>query len=768
MKTLIFLIFYFNCAFFTLYAQNIPSTSKEYGIIVGKVLDAETQSTITGAVIKVLETDFRTATDLKGEYRFDDIKYGTYRMEINMIGYLPLIKSNIVVSSPNPLEVIIELNSSNITTENINVEASYFQKNFDMNVSGLNLDYEDIRRSPGAVEDISRMLQSAPGVSIGTDQRNDLLVRGGSPIENLFLIDNIDIPNINHYGSLGSTGGAISFLNIKLIRVADIFTGGFNSKYGDRLSSVVDIKFREGSYTTHINNIDFNIAGFGGLFEGPITKNFSYIVSLRRSYLDLLKNAIRLTAVPNYWDFNMKLNYKFDDNNSLSLIGFSALDKINFKVDENTKVDDWPYDSDNKTNTYTGGLNYTHLFKSGYFQAILSNSYTTFFSDNIYVPTGKREYYENSYENESSYKFDLVYKLSKYFNLNFGAGGKYTTFKNNLYSVSDTTPLGYIIPELNINNTLNSNKLFANVNLTSKFFEDKLVVNAGLRYDFFNFINLKNTFAPRIGASYKIFPTTSINASYGVFYQTPVSVWLATSPGNKNLSSIRSDHYIFGVEHLITPELNFTAEIYVKQYRGYPVDINNPEYILINNGAGFGPNIIGDAGSVGNGYVRGFDLSVQKKLSGNGLYGLVSYSYSNSGFTALIGPERKAAFDPTHQFTLILGYQVADDWLIGLKFKYMGGKPLTPFDMDLSRQLGRGVWNMSLFNAERYPDYQRLDLRVDKKFYVKKISITTYLELQNVYNKQNVFGYFWNKMKNDLGTIYNWSFMPVGGFNIEF
>ena len=769
MKQLIILFTVFIFLIFaSLNSRADGKIDKDNGIISGRVIDKETQKGIENVLIKIPNTDRQTISNDKGEFQFDKLKYGSYVLEASVLGYTPFKKTDIVIESEKPVSVLFQLNSTDITTEDIEVESNYYQKSSEVNLSSLNLDYEEVRRAPGAVEDISRMLQTAPGVSINNDQRNDLIVRGGSPTENLFLLDGIEIPNINHYGTQGSTGGPIGFINLKFIREADIYTGGFTSKYGDVLSSVVDIKFREGSRENYINNVDLSFAGFGGIFEGPITKKSSYLLSVRRCYLELLKWAIRLSAVPNYWDFNLKLNYKFDDNNSLSLIGFSAIDNINFKVDENSSVNDYPYNTDDATDTYTLGLNYKKLFRNGYMQAVVSNSYTKYNADVYYAPTNQLQYYSHSYENESTYKFDLNYKLNKMMYLNFNAGGKYATFKNNLFGISDTTAQGYVIPQLLIDNKINTNKLFTSVSLSTKLFSEKLTLNTGARVDYFNYIRLKTNFSPRLGVSYKILPTTSINGSVGIFYQSPEYIWLATNSANKNLNSIRANHYILGMEHLFTPELNAVVEFYEKRYTGYPVSLDDPEYILINGGADYGLNLVGAAASVGTGYVRGFDVSIQKKLIGNGIYGLVNYSYSKSGFTAITGGERPAAFDPTNQFVVILGYQAADDWLIGLKFKYAGGRPYTPFNIEKSRQLGRGVVDADSFNSARYPDYQRLDLRVDKKFYYKHTTITGFFELQNVYNQQNIYGYFWNKAKNEVGTIYHWAFMPVGGCSVQF
>lgn len=747
-------------------AEDFPAADN--GIIEGKIIDRETQSPVSDAVIKILNSDRKTGSDEKGNFRFEYLKNGNYILEITAIGYKTLVKTDVVISSGNPVTVIAEMNSTSYTTESISVDADYFDKNSDVNISAVNLDYEEVRRSPGASEDISRMLQTAPGVSVLNDQRNDLVVRGGSPSENLIMIDGVDLPNISHYGSQGTTGGAITFLNLKFIREADIFTGGFSSKFGDRLSSVVDLKLREGSFKNYINNVNLSFAGFGGTFEGPFSKKSSYLFSVNRSYLDLLKGALRLSAVPNYWDFNLKVTHKFDDNNMLNLIGFSALDKINFVTDEDTKVDDFPYDSDNKTNTYTGGLVYKRLNKNGYLQAVVSNTFTNYYSDNIFAPTKKREYYLDNDENEFTAKLEYNLKFSKYFLITVNGGSKLGSYKNDIYAIQDTTPQGYIIPELSVKNSINNTKLFAGVNVSTKLLKDKLILNYGLRYDYFDYVKNKSTVSPRAGASFYLTNSTIINAAYGIYNQTPLNIWLSSDPRNNNLNSMRSDHYIAGIEQIINRDIKLVAEVYEKRYSNYAVSVNNPEYILIDGGADFGPNIVGYASSSGQGYVRGIDLSIQKKLSGNGIYGSINYSYSKSGFTALTGGEKQAAFDPTHQFTVILGYQVADDWLIGLKFKYAGGRPYTPFDPVISTQLGRGVYDMSKFNDERYPAYSRLDVRVDKKFYIKNVCLTTYFELQNAYNRENVYGYFWNKAKNEQGTVYQWGFFPVGGFNLEF
>ena len=751
-----------------LIAPTAVFSQKSYdGIILGTIIDAETQSPVEDAVIEILNTGNKTTTDSTGNFFFQNLKYDSYQIKISGTGYDPLIKSDLIVYASKPLELIIKLNSKGIITDQIDVEANYFQKSSDVNISSLNLDFEEIRRAPGATEDISRMIQTIPGVSIGNDQRNDIIVRGGSPAENLILIDGIEIPNINHFGTDGSTSGAIGFINVKFIQETGILTGGFPSTFGDKLSSVIDINFREGSKKKFYSDINLSIAGFGGIFEGPLSEKGSYLFSVRRSYLELIKNSIRLTSVPNYWDFNLKADYEISPKDKITLIGLLGLDKIDFSEES---AENNPYgNSQDDQKTFAAGINYKKLFKKGFIQTVLSDSYTDNYIVQIDGQSALIKFENKANNNEIILKSDLNYQLSSNLSLNTGIGGKYAGIKNYLFLKGDTNAAGFVFDTINADSKFNAVKLFGHANLTSKFLKDRLVVNTGVRLDYFDYIRLKTYFSPRIGASYKITPVTSLNAAAGIYYQSPEYIWLSSHPDNKNLNSIRSDHYILGLDHFFSGDLKATVELFYKNYKDYPVWKDIPTYILIDGGTEFGPNIVGEAVSAGTGYVKGIDVSLQKKLSSQkGLYGIINYSYINTGFTALAGGEKPGAFDPGHQFTLIAGYQFSSGWLAGLKFKYSGGRPYTPLDYDASKRVNREVYATDDFNSARYPYYMRIDMRVDKKFDFSKASLVCYIELQNLFDRENIYSYYWNEDNKKPGTIYQWAFFPVGGISIQF
>lgn len=742
------------------------SQNKDNGIIKGKVIDSETESPVRNAKVILLNTGLDTETDNNGEFVFTDLEFDSYSIRVSSGGYESGIKSDLTIYANKPLELLIKLTPRGITTEVIDVEANSFDKSSDVNLSSINLDYEEIRRAPGATEDISRMLQTAPGVAMGNDQRNDIIIRGGSPSENLIMIDGIEIPNINHFGTDGSSSGAIGFINAKFIRETNMLTGGFPSLYGDKLSGVIDISFKEGSKKNYYKDINLSIAGFGGIIEGPFLSKGSFLFSVRRSYLELIKSAIRLTSVPNYWDFNLKIAYDISPRDKLSVIGLTGLDKIDFSGES---APDNPYGNSNSNqNTYVAGINYKKLISKGYIQTVLSYNVTDSYVIQIDGPTAQINVENDAVNKETGLYSDLNYQISRSLILNTGMGGKYADINDQLYLKGDTSAAGYVFDTINTNTNIKTFKFFGHANLTAKLFKDKINLNTGFRIDYFEYIDLKTYFSPRIGMSVNLDPVTSLNFAWGIYHQSPEYIWLCSSPANNLLNNIRSEHYIAGLDHFFSADLKANIEVFYKKYKDYPVWADIPTYILIDGGAEFGPNLVGQASSAGYGYVQGIDISFQKKLSQKGLYGMLNYSYIHSGFTALAGNEKPGAFDPGNQFTLIAGYQFDDGWLAGLKIKYSGGRPYTPINPVASEQVNRAVFATDDFNSARYPYYMRIDLRVDKKFDFKNASLVAYLEVQNLFDRENIYSYYWNEDYNELSTIYQWAFFPVGGISLQF
>lgn len=749
---------------------HLSFSQNENGIITGSIVDNETQSPVKDADAYIVELRITSSADSSGKFVFNNIPFGTYQIKISAPGYDAIVKTDVVVLSARPTEITAELIQKSYSTETIDVEGKYFQKSTDENTSTFNLDFEEVRRAPGSVEDVSRMVQVLPGVSPGNDQRNDLIVRGGSPSENLTMIDGIEIPNINHYPSQGSSSGPIGMINVKFINEVNFSTGGFSARHGDKLSSVLDIKFREGQRKTLLSDINLSTAGFGGVFEGPLfSKKGSFLFSFRRSYLNLIRGAIRLAAVPNYWDFNLKTVYDINDKNKLTFISIAGLDDISFEGDAGKISDENPYGkAKGNQQQFTAGFNLRTLYKKGYFLTSLANSSAYYYYTNNDIKTDELIFDYSSHESDFNLKSEILYQLSRSSNISLGGGLRYIKFKNDLYVRPDTTAFGDPLPALNINVKDNYYKASAFAQYSLKLFKDRVQLNAGVRYDYFSGITNKNSFSSRAGLTFQLTPITTVNFSTGLYTQAPEYLWVSSDPLNKNLKFIKAAHYVAGIEHLFSDDLRLTVEAYYKKYDNYPVSVYIPTFILVNGGAENGPNFVGEATSAGYGYVKGIDISLHKKLTGSGFYGMLNYSLSESKFTALKGGPKPGSFDYRHNLTIIAGYQLSNDWLIGIKYRFTTGRPYTPFDVQQSIYMGRGVYQTDKFNEARMKDYNRLDIRVDKKWNLKKLTIVSYIEMQNILNTTNVYQYFWNEYKNEMGTIYQWAFLPVGGFSIQF
>jgi hypothetical protein len=497
MKTLIF-IFSF--------VISLSLIAQDKGSITGSVTDRETQSPISEAAVLVVNTEFKTVTNSEGRFVFTNIPLGNYEIRVSGLGYETFVQTDVVVLSSRPANVEIQLLISGITTQQIDVEGKYFQKSTDVSTSSYNLDFEEIRRTPGAVEDISRMVQVMPGVSPANDQRNDLIVRGGSPAENLTMIDGIEIPNINHYPTQGSSSGPIGMINVKFINDVNFSTGGFSARYGDKLSSVMDIRFREGYRKKFLSDINLSTAGFGGIFEGPLfSQKGSFLFSVRKSYLNLIKGAIRLAAVPDYWDFNLKTVYDFNRNTKLTFSGVGGIDNISFEGDASDVSNDNPYGkAKGNQQQFTAGFNLKNLFRKGYVQTVLSNSSGFTYYENHDLRTDALKFYYDSYESDFNLKSEMLYQLNSANNIIIGASGRYIKFKNETFYIADTTAFGDPIPETNVNVKDTYQKASVFSQYTLKLFSGKLIVNTGLRFDYFSGINDNATVSPRFGLSWSI------------------------------------------------------------------------------------------------------------------------------------------------------------------------------------------------------------------------------------------------------------------------
>ena len=772
------------------------------GELRGRVIDAATREPLSGVNVILKDTHRGAATDANGEYRIPGVEVGIYTLVFSMIGYEPRIKTDVLVRSNKVTYVSAELEFQAIQAgqEVVVTASSYFPDNREAPVSVRSLNYEEVRRSPGAREDVSRMIQNLPGVSPSTDDRNDLIVRGGSPSEVLFLIDNIEIPNPNHFGTQGATGGPISMINNEFIEEVVFMAGGFPAKYGDKLSAALNIRFREGLKERLYSKFDINFAGAGGIFEGGFAGGKgSWLVSGHRSYLDFMESLLNIGGIPIYSNFQSKVTYRFSPALKLSILGIGGIDRIEIQPEPDWQdYEEGEADTSdiqhiiNKTTQYTIGMNLMKLWSRRLYSTFtLSHSYNRFFIDFnrrlhaisrpsggkeltlTLLPNGHRDVYDNtSVEQVSQFKSEWTYIFDSKDELSFGFSAKLLRFKHDIvFQPYDSLNMVGTEAEGSVVRRQQSPtpKLAFFTNL-SKRLSSRLRFNLGFRYDYFQLLQTHDL-APRFSFRFRITDNLTLKGAAGRYYQSPELVYISGHPANvRQLKSIRGDHWIAGMDYMIAEGLLFSMELYRKTYHGYPVS-NDPDFAFFttaNLGGSYGS--VGGSGelvSEGRGRAQGLEVLLQKKLI-SGLYGLISLSLSKVEHQAKDGVWRPGEFDNRVIANILLGYRVNKSLEFSIKWRYDGGRPYTPFNVPASMASGRDILDVTRINGKRFAPYHRLDVRYDYRKYFKKFTLVTYFSIENVYNRKNQGLIFWNRKKGKSQFSYQTGFFPVGGISIEF
>jgi hypothetical protein len=747
-------------AYQNFFAQNLS------GGIYGRIIDYSTKQPIPFANIVVLETNFGAASDENGFFKIDNIPVNTYQVKASVVGFNPQIKTDVVLQTAKPTEINFELVPQAIELEGVTVTSDYFRKD-PLEVNSIrNFSYEEIRRSPGGFEDVIRALSILPGVAQADAGRNDLIVRGGAPSENLYLINGIEVPNINHFGTQGATGGPLSYVNLDFVRETSFSTGGFSSLYGDKLSSVLNINLRDGREDRIGGKGTISASQFGLNLEGPITQSSNFIFSARRSYLDFIFKAADFAFVPEYYDVLLKADFNTHAQDAFSFLFISAFDNVKFFNDDAEQRFDNSRILGTDQVQYVAGFTYRHLFTNGFFNLALSRNYVDYDSrqsDSLLNPI----FTNKSKEEENSLRADLVFKLSKTSELNIGGTAKLIEADYDILFPTFVTSFGDSLPVTSLKTENTYTKFGVYTNFNTLLF-NKLTANVGVRSDIFTALNKKVYFSPRLSLSYAVTDLTNINFSTGIYHQSPSYIWLEAFESNKDLRMINVNQFVFGFDHRITSDALLKVEAFYKDYDNYPTSLLRPYLVLANTGAGFtgsddnfssfGLEPLIDAGF---GKARGIELSLQKKLSEIPYYGIFSFTYSKSDYTSLDGIERSGSYDQNWIVNLSGGHKFDEFWEISSKFRFASGKPYTPFNPDGSQDIAN-------YNTARMKSSHSLDVRVDKRWYFSGWTLITYLDIQNIYNQKNASGIRWDRREMKVDESSSIGILPSIGISAEF
>lgn len=735
--------------------------------ISGTVININNQESIKSLALELQPGNKTLLTDSNGNFRFTNIKPGTYSLKAGSSNYQTKIINNIVVTAGNEYTLVIELEPVVKELSNIVVNArknSAKAATLESPLSIQRLTIEDIKANPGGNFDISKVIQSLPGVgggAAGGSFRNDIIIRGGAPSENIFYLDGIEVPIINHFSTQGSGGGPQGILNVSFIEDVKLSTSAFDARYDNALSSVFQFKQKNGNANRLQGNIRLSATELAATFDGPLSKNTTFLASARRSYLQLLFKLIDLPIRPNYWDFQFKTTTKLNKKTTLNTIGIGAIDEFRFAVPKTTTPEKLYLINSNpliNQKSYTVGVSIKHLTQKGFWNLSLSRNSlqnnAEKYEDNENPLPSKRTLQIKSIETENKLRFDNTVNFSK-LKISYGAVLQWVQFTNNFFQLIRPQlkdAQGNILQEeQSFKTTTGTNFLRygAFVQAGKRFFNNRLALSGGLRIDANSLANsTPNPFkqiSPRISASYALADRWNLSASVGSYYRLPSYTQLAfiNTVSGANQSNpgqyIRSNHYVAGIEYLPDNDTRFTIEGFYKKYANYPVSVTD-KISLANRGTDFGA--IGNEPVLQNGKGRayGVEFFAQQKLT-NRFFGVLSYTLYWSEFTGINNIYAPASWDNRTLLSATMGYKLKRNWELGIKFRYQGRAPYSPFDLTQSQlnylTLGTGVLNYQNANSQRLPAFNAGDLRIDKKWNLKRTTIDLFLDVQNFYGSKS-------------------------------
>lgn len=724
------------------------------GSIKGIVKNQFSNEPIPFASVAIDGSQLGTLTLDDGTFEIKNINPGFVKITVSSVGFNTYLSEEIRISNATHTNLSIELEESTTTLNEITVTVNKFSRKTETPLSLHRINIEDIEKSAGANRDISKVIQSLPGVGGTVSFRNDLIVRGGGPSENRFYLEGIEIPNINHFSTQGASGGPVGILNVDFIKSADYYSSAFPSGRGNALSSVFDFKLIEGNKDKPSVRASVGASEISLSLNTPITGNSSLLFSVRRSYLQFLFSQIGLPFLPTFNDATTRYKVKLNTKNELSLLFIGAYDqfKLNFdaeQTEENRYI--LGYLPVNNQWSYTVGATHKYFMNKSVLSTVISrnhlnNSIYKYANNDDSNPQNLITDFESN-ESENKLRSEISTDLNGY-NLNFGISTELDQYDtdsyNNLYTNGIPT-------EISTTSLLNIIRYGAFGSISKSVIDGRLTLTLGVRADGANYSsqtrNIIDQISPRLSGSYQLLDPLSLNFNVGRYYQLPSYTMLGYKNANNKLANksnqigyIGVNHYVIGFE--INPNKNskFTFETFFKDYSDYPFSVKD-QVSMASKGGDFG--VFGDeeVTPTSAGEAKGFEILYRLKTE-NKLNISAAYTYVRSSFTNSNNQLIPSSWDSRNLFTTTIGKSLKNNWDIGIKWRYVGGLPYTPWDIETSSYVqawnvnNRGVLDYSQFNSLRLASFHQLDFRIDKSFYYKNFMIGLYLDIQNLYNRQ--------------------------------
>lgn len=741
MKRLLSLLLFCNITISFLLAQPVHQ-------VKGTVIDKSSRQPLEFINVMIVGLNKGGVTNAEGKFSIGQVPPGIYRLQASAIGYKTVTTPEYILSTRD-LHIQIEMEENQTELEGVTVTASPFRRDIESPVSLRIIGLQEIEKSPGANRDISRIVQSYPGVAFSPiGYRNDLIVRGGSPSENRFYLDGVEIPNINHFSTQGASGGPVGILNADLIREMNFYTGAFPTDKGNALSSVLDFKLRDGDMERNSLKATLGASEVSLASNGHLGKKTSYLVSVRQSYLQFLFDMLGLPFLPTFTDAQFKLKTRFDARNELTVLGLGGIDKMKL----NTKADDedneyiLSYLPKIQQETFTLGAVYRHYAGAHVQSVVASHSYlnnrNTKYqqndeSDPEHLMLRLRSTEQNTQlrlENSSSFR---NWKVTVGTSLDYSQYSN-TTFQKIYTDRAQTFDYHTYLGIMRWG-------LFGTVNYTS--IDERFTASLGLRADANNYSaamkDLSDQLSPRLSLSYQLTEHWSLSGNAGLYYQLPPY----TALGFKNNNGLYANKYALrymqvsqgsvGLNWRKGDTFEVSVEGFYKDYDKIPLSVADG-IPLTCKGNDYG--VIGNEllTSTAQGRSYGAELLLKwliaKKLNLASSFTLFKSEYRTDKESEYIA----SAWDNRFIFNLRGTYNLPRHWSVGMKVSCIGGAPYTPYDADKSSLVtawnaqGKPYYDYTRYNEERLPAFTQVDIRIDKTFYLKRCMLGFYIDLQNI------------------------------------
>lgn len=767
--------------------------------IRGKVIDVDSKSPVFGANVVLLKNDtlIGAVSDVDGKFRLEKIPVGRQAIKVTSLGYEESVISNIIVSSAKEIVLTIELREKVYQTEVVEVvaEKDKTKANNDLvTVSSRNFLAEETGRYAGSRGDPSKMVANYAGVSSGNDARNDIIVRGNSPLGVLWRLEGVDIPNPNHFSAQGATGGPISMLNNNVLGNSDFLTGAFPAEYGNKTAAVFDLKLRNGNNEKRefVGQIGINGLEIGA--EGPISKKqgSSYLVNFRYSTLEVFnKLGIRfgVSASPEYQDVCYKINLPTNKAGIFTLWGLGGTSKLSL-LDSDLKPSDWSYikkgeDLVFKTSMAAAGVSHTYFFNSktsGKLNLSFSGTLLDAYIDTI-SPVDYSKFLDRKNKSTES-NFIANYVFAKKFNPSHlvKTGITWQTILFNANSFQYSTTYSQYIFSLNVKNS--TADLFQGFVHWQYRPTNKITINTGLHFQYF-LLNKSQALEPRIGARFQLSKKQNLSLAYGMHSQLQPTIYYfyeSYNPlsgsyyrSNKNLDLSRSQHLVLSYDYNFLKNYRIKLETYYQYLYNFPVQKNyNTSFSMINVGNALeGIPLVDSLENRGKGENYGIEFTLEKFFS-NHFYFLITTSVYDSKYKDKNNTIRNTSYNGNYVANFLAGYELQigknknKSLALDLKYTHAGGNRYTPIDIEKSKLIGKAYYIDEEAYSKKQKDYSRFDVKLSYKTNRKKTAHSMFVVVENIFNTQNILRESYNANTQSIQKEYQLGLFYYFGYRVEF